>query len=88
MFFSPLSIAVAFGMLLQGARGDTAEELANEMGFAVADKSHEESRAHIAKAAASLITSMKGIKNEPIVLKLANSMFVQQGFKVSVSTSL
>ncbi|GBN03812.1 Serpin B8 [Araneus ventricosus] len=37
VFFSPLSISTAFGMLFYGARGETAEELSKALGYEKAD---------------------------------------------------
>ncbi|GBM18217.1 Serpin B4 [Araneus ventricosus] len=37
VFFSPLSISTAFGMLFYGARGETAEELRETLGYERAD---------------------------------------------------
>ena len=84
MFFSPLSIAVSFGMLFQGARGDTAKELANVMGFGSAEKGPAERRTFVANAALSLMESLRGIDKETVVLEMANTMFMQQGYNVSL----
>ncbi|CAL1297716.1 unnamed protein product [Larinioides sclopetarius] len=37
LFFSPLSISTAFGLLFYGARGETAEELRKTLGYERAD---------------------------------------------------
>ncbi|KAF8773439.1 Serpin B6 like protein [Argiope bruennichi] len=41
VFFSPASISTAFGMLLYGARGDTAEELRQALGHEKAELSND-----------------------------------------------
>ena len=85
VFFSPLSIAVALGMLFQGARGESAEEVAAAICLKGEGNSADASRALTAKAAKSLMDSLKNMKNKTLVLKMANSMFLEKKFKVSFS---
>jgi serpin B len=72
--FSPLSIAAAFAMAWAGARGRTVDDIARVFGFP-ADGTHA--------AMNALAAALAGAASDEVVLDVANSLWVQDGFDVS-----
>jgi serpin B len=70
VFFSPLSIAEAFGMLQAGARGPTADELAKALGVP------QERMPQTMAAINAILTEDQG----PVTLSLANAIWVLRNY--------
>jgi serine protease inhibitor len=49
LFFSPLSLRVALGMALAGARGDTATEMSTALGMSATDESSHADLANVVR---------------------------------------
>ncbi|KAF8773438.1 Serpin B4 like protein [Argiope bruennichi] len=80
VFFSPLSISTAFGMLFRGARGDTAEELRNVLGYDKADLPSDlvqDTFNRFLSGALDTTDSSAGY-----VLKAANAIFIDKFFEL------
>ena len=76
-FFSPLSIYAAFSILYEGARGNTADELAQTFGFETDDAIRHNDTAH-------MISSIN--RNDThATLALANALWLADGFSPSES---
>ncbi|GIY88726.1 uncharacterized serpin-like protein TK1782 [Caerostris darwini] len=73
VFFSPLSISSAMGMLFYGARGDTAEELRKVLGYEKADLPDE-----LVHEAFSRFLSKVLKSGDPYVLDIANAVLVDE----------
>ena len=73
LFFSPFSISTALGMTYAGARGRTAEEMANALRFPKVDDLHS--------LLGSLTTRITKIGTEgKVMLSTANSLWCQQDY--------
>ncbi len=72
VFVSPWSIVAALGMTYEGAKGQTAEEIANVFHFTQADA---ERRASFAK-----IHNLLNEKNDDYKLYTANALWAQEGY--------
>ncbi|GBM18219.1 Serpin B10 [Araneus ventricosus] len=70
LFFSPTSLFFALGMLYKGARGETAQELQNFLGYNEAGLSDEE----VDKSFTQLLTEYSSSRN--YTLKTANAILV------------
>jgi serpin B len=73
VFVSPLSAALAFGMLSNGAAGDTFDEIRRTFGFA--DISNEDINNYYLK----IITELKAV-DRAVALESANSIWINQRF--------
>ncbi|NP_001279664.1 neuroserpin precursor [Callorhinchus milii] len=76
IFYSPLSIATALGMVELGTNGTTLEQIQHAMGYSKMAKGEE----------FLMLQNISQAMNEPsqqYLLKLANSLFVQDGFQLS-----
>lgn len=74
LFFSPYSISTALAMTFAGARGDTAQQMANVLHFAV-----PQDRLHPTFAA--LEAELNAIQRKgKVQLSVANSLWPQQGY--------
>jgi serpin B len=81
-FFSPLSIRAALGMACAGARGETADQMSQVLGFDAGDET-----AHAAVAA--LIDRLNESGIDEFELSVANSLWMQKGTKLQADfTSL
>ncbi|XP_012326364.2 neuroserpin [Aotus nancymaae] len=76
ILFSPLSIALAMGMMELGAQGSTQKEIRHSMGYDSLKNGEEFS---ILKEFSNMVTA----KESQYVMKIANSLFVQNGFHVN-----
>ncbi|HYF02998.1 MAG TPA: serpin family protein [Patescibacteria group bacterium] len=75
MFISPLSIHMALGMALNGARGETHTEMTRSLGFSAMSQQEINSSA---KSLKDLLTSM----DRRVTLSIANSIWTREGFPV------
>ena len=75
VFLSPLSAGLAFGMLSNGAEGDTFDEISRTLGFG--DASADVVNEYYLK----MITELKAA-DKSVVLESANSIWVREGFPV------
>lgn len=75
VFISPLSVSMALGMTLNGAAGDTREEMVS-----VLEKQNLTEEA-INQSYQSLIRLLSGL-DESVLLNIANSIWYRQGFDV------
>lgn len=73
LFFSPISIATAFVIAYEGARGDTAEEIQNAFGFSKDDNKRR-------TEFESLYKNLNE-ENEWYKLNMANALWIAQGFE-------
>jgi serpin B len=86
---SPYSIQTALAMTYAGADGATREEMSRVLHFGTGNDIHasfgalQQSLAQIREATAKLAEQAKrrGGPNEPLVLKVANRLFAQEGFE-------
>ncbi|XP_042534852.1 neuroserpin [Dipodomys spectabilis] len=76
ILFSPLSIALAMGMMELGARGSTLKEIRHSMGY---DSLKEGEEFSFLKDFSNMVTA----EDSQYVMKIANSLFVQNGFHVN-----
>ncbi|KAG8511509.1 Neuroserpin [Galemys pyrenaicus] len=76
ILFSPLSITLAMGMMELGAQGSTLKEIHHTMGYDILKNGEEFS---FLKDYSNLITA----EESQYVMKLANSLFVQNGIHVN-----
>ncbi|MBU3921917.1 serpin family protein [Hyphomonas sp.] len=76
LFFSPVSISTAFGLLYPGAEGNTAAEIASVMGYTL------EESADFAGAMGELHAELE-TDDETAKLRIANSAWVRTGEKLS-----
>ncbi|XP_032117190.1 neuroserpin [Sapajus apella] len=76
ILFSPLSIALAMGMMELGAQGSTQKEIRHSMGYDGLKNGEEFS---VLKEFSNMVTT----KESQYVMKIANSLFVQNGFHVN-----
>lgn len=75
LFISPLSISFAFGMVLNGAEGDTYNEIAQTFHFG------DLTREQINENFEAIVSSLKDIDNN-VVMDIANSIWNREGFPV------
>lgn len=73
VFISPLSVSMALGMTLNGANGETEEEMKKTLGFAGMDLTAINQSYH------SLINMLLQL-DPSVIFKLANSIWYRQGF--------
>ena len=78
VFFSPLSISTAMGMLYPGAEGQTADQIAQTMSFLLDDST-------FAKTFGTLLTDLTKSQQswsdgDPFTLNIANSLWGQTGY--------
>nr|AAH06776.1 Serine (or cysteine) peptidase inhibitor, clade I, member 1 [Mus musculus] len=76
ILFSPLSIALAMGMMELGAQGSTRKEIRHSMGYEGLKGGEEFSFLRD-------FSNMASAEENQYVMKLANSLFVQNGFHVN-----
>uniref|UniRef100_A0A2K5KP68 Serpin family I member 1 n=1 Tax=Cercocebus atys TaxID=9531 RepID=A0A2K5KP68_CERAT len=76
IIFSPLSIALAMGMMELGAQGSTQKEIRHSMGYDSLKNGEEFS---FLKEFSNMVTA----KESQYVMKIANSLFVQNGFHIN-----
>ncbi|XP_027731463.1 neuroserpin isoform X1 [Vombatus ursinus] len=76
ILFSPLSIAIAMGMVELGAHGSTLKEIRHSMGYEGLKDGEEFS---FLRNLSDMITT----EENQYVMKMANSLFVQNGFHVN-----
>jgi serpin B len=84
---SPLSIAVAFGMLRAGSRGATGRQLDAVFGFPQSSRVEGSPHEALNALTAELVTPppLKGSRHAPApVVAIANALFVDDGFGPSV----
>lgn len=84
---SPLSIAVAFGMLRAGSRGQTADELDAVFGFPPSSRAEGSPHQALNALTAQLVTPPQPPSSQPApapVVSIANGLFVADGFGPSV----
>lgn len=75
-FVSPLSISTAFGMVLNGAEGDTFDQLREFFGHSGM------TRNQINEAYKGLIDLLINLDSD-VIMKIANSNWVRQGFEIN-----
>lgn len=76
IFFSPLSIALAVGMVELGARGSSLKEIRHALGY---DKLKNGEEFSLLKDLSSMMTAQE----RHYVLSIANSLYLQNGFHIS-----
>ncbi|XP_063298683.1 neuroserpin [Pelobates fuscus] len=76
IFFSPLSIALAVGMVELGAHGSSLKEIRHALGY---DKLKNGEEFTLLKDLSSMITAQE----RHYVLSIANSLYLQDGFHIS-----
>ncbi|XP_068135389.1 neuroserpin [Hyperolius riggenbachi] len=76
IFFSPLSIALAVGMVELGARGSSLKEIRHALGY---DKLKNGEEFSLLKDLSSMMTAQE----RHYVLRIANSLYLQNGFHIS-----
>ncbi|XP_021014169.1 neuroserpin isoform X1 [Mus caroli] len=76
ILFSPLSIALAMGMMELGAQGSTRKEIRHSMGYEGLKGGEEFSFLRD-------FSNMASAEENQYVMKIANSLFVQNGFHVN-----
>ncbi|KAM4887389.1 neuroserpin isoform 1-T3 [Thomomys bottae] len=76
ILFSPLSIALGMGMMELGARGSTLQELRHSMGY---DSLKDGEELSFLKDFSNMVTA----EENQYVMKIANSLFVQNGLHVN-----
>ncbi|XP_006002544.1 neuroserpin [Latimeria chalumnae] len=76
ILYSPLSVALALGVVELGAHGSTLEELREATGYSLVRNDEALTLTR------DLMQSLKG-EEKHVTLKLANSLFLQNGFHVS-----
>lgn len=76
IIFSPLSVAVGLGMVQLAARGESLAEIRQAMGYSFFRDDEELSLLRN-------LTQALSVREEQYVLKLANSLFLQQGVHFS-----
>jgi serine protease inhibitor len=89
---SPLSIAVAFGMLRAGARGATAKQLDHVFGFPTGSTPQGSPHAALNALAAAIVTTSPATINPspssssppPPIVDIANGFFLDNDFATSV----
>jgi serpin B len=78
LFMSPYSISLALTMAFAGARGETRAEMAEALGFTLAEE-----ELHAAFNALDQMLATRGAdqpEDQKFTLEIANSMWAQQGF--------
>jgi serpin B len=78
VFFSPFSISSAFGMLYAGAKGQTAQELREVLGYESAKILDEQ----IYQQFSEVLTNIEGIDSNKYELNVANKLVVQKDFEI------
>jgi serpin B len=73
LFFSPCGISMALAMVYTGARGQTAEEMAKTLHFAMPGE-------EVASACKSLLATLPGANQRGCRLIVANRLWGQQGY--------
>ncbi|XP_053566088.1 neuroserpin [Bombina bombina] len=76
IFFSPLSIAIAVGMIELGARGSSLKEIRHALGY---DKLKNGEEFSLLKDLSNMMTAQE----RHYVLSTANSLYLQNGFHIS-----
>ncbi|XP_038599444.1 neuroserpin [Tachyglossus aculeatus] len=76
ILFSPLSIATAMGMVELGAHGSTLKEIRHSMGY---DSLKNDEEFSFLKDLSDMLTT----EENQYVMKIANSLFVQNGFHIN-----
>ncbi|KAM8953545.1 neuroserpin [Pelodytes ibericus] len=76
IFFSPLSIAIAVGMVELGARGSSLKEIRHALGY---DRLKNGEEFTLLKDLSSMMTAQE----RHYVLSIANSLYLQNGFHIS-----
>lgn len=76
ILFSPLSIALAMGVMELGAQGSTLKEIRHSMGYESLKSGEEFS---FLRDFSSMVSAEEG----QYVMKIANSLFVQNGFPIN-----
>ncbi|KAJ1070739.1 hypothetical protein K5549_003718 [Capra hircus] len=76
ILFSPLSVTLAMGMLELGAQGSTLKEIRHSMGY---DSLRNGEEFSFLKDLSHMVTA----EDSQYVMKIANSLFVQNGFHIS-----
>src|SRR5882724_4969407 len=77
VFYSPLSISMAFGMLYSGAKGKTAQELRDVLGYNSQNLLDQQIKDRFKK----LLTDMSAMDSK-IDLNIANKLIVQKDFEI------
>lgn len=76
LFFSPYSISTALAMTYAGARGETEQQMADVLNFALEQES-------LHPAFANLIDHLQGIQKQgDIALNVANALWIQEDFEL------
>ncbi|XP_068108495.1 serpin A3-5-like [Hyperolius riggenbachi] len=78
IFFSPISISMAFSMLYYGAKGQTRTEIYDVLGFNTSSVSDQDIR----KGFHEFIVTILYASNPDVELSTANALFVQEGRKL------
>lgn len=76
ILFSPLSIALAMGVMELGAQGSTRKEIRHSMGY---DNLKDGEEFSFLKDFSNMVTA----EESQYVMKIANSLFIQNGFHVN-----
>jgi serpin B len=78
VFFSPFSISTAFGMLFNGAKDKSAQELSEVLGYNFGHLSND----GINEEFATVLRQMQDIDQNKYQLNVANKLVVQQNFDI------
>src|SRR5882724_11167316 len=78
VFYSPLSISMAFGMLYSGAKGKTAQELRDVLGYSSQNLMDQQIKDQFKK----LITDLSAMDTKKYDLNVANKLIVQKNHTI------
>jgi serpin B len=78
VFYSPFSISAALGMLYAGARGNTAQEMRQVLGYKSADLSDQQ----IYQQFSEILSDIKSTDSKKYQLSVANKLVVQKNFDI------
>jgi serpin B len=78
VFFSPFSISTAFGMLYAGAKGQTAQEMRQVLGYDSANLLDEQ----LFEQFSEVLSKVDRIDSNNYELNIANKLVVQKGFEL------
>jgi serpin B len=86
LFFSPFSISTALGMTYAGAEGNTADQMASVLGFDMpAADVHASFHGILEKMTLDYRQQYAGGDAEPLVLEIANALWVDENFRLLTS---
>lgn len=78
LFFSSISISIAFSMLREGARGESLSELSKLLSV--------DSNFTLRDSASALLLRVHDLESKGLALTIANALFLQKNFHVRFFT--